>query len=107
MKITLTSSAVAALKILQEQIKQSNEFAQKRYSPIVSQIIIEASQLFSGVQIEQLSLRLVPPTGQKKARLKRLEKIADAMDDEAILKLERSIKRNKNLQPSEQESNEK
>jgi hypothetical protein len=98
MKITLTSDALITLKKLQEQIKSKNQFAQKRFSPIVSQIVVDALKVYSDAQIFELANKLVPETNQKKARLKRLELIAESMDEDSILKLERSVKRNKNSQ---------
>lgn len=98
MKVSLTPDAVITIKKLQELIKTKNEFAQKRISPIVSQIIADALSVYSSAQIEELANKLVPALNQKKARLKRLEMIAESMDENSILKLERSVKRNKNSQ---------
>jgi hypothetical protein len=98
MKITLTPDALITLKKLQEQIKNKNQFAQKRFSPIVSQIVADALSVYSNAQIQELANKLVPILSQKKARLKRLEMIAESMDEDSILKLERSVKRNKNSQ---------
>lgn len=98
MKITLNPNAVTAVKNLRDQIKTKNIFAQKRISPIVSQIIADALNVYSDAQILELANKLVPAESQKKARLKRLEMIAESMDEDSILKLERSVKRNKNSQ---------
>jgi len=98
MKITLAPEAVAVVKNLRDQIKIKNNFAQKRISPIVSQIIADVLNVYSETQILELANKLVPTKKLAEARLKRFAAIAESMDEESILKLERSVKRNKNSQ---------
>jgi L-cystine uptake protein TcyP (sodium:dicarboxylate symporter family) len=97
MKIVLTPEAVSAVKKLQDRIKIKNEFAQKRFSPVVSQVVVSALTVFTDVQIDLIASALVSPEGQKKVRLKRLEKLVEELGEDSISKLERSLKRNKNV----------
>ena len=97
MKIVLNADAVCSVKKLQEQIRSKNEFAQKRFSPMVSQVLIKAVSAFTEKHLEELANALVSPDGQKKVLLKRLEKLAAELGEDSISKLERSIKRNKSI----------
>lgn len=98
MKVAISPDNVSALKRLREEIKNKNEFAQKRISPIVNHLISITLDALSPAQIEELANRLLPPMALKKSRLKRLEKLAEDLGEEAILRLERRAKQNKDSQ---------
>ncbi len=104
MKITLTLESTEAVKKLLECIKTHNEFASKRFSPLINAILIDVYKHQDSSQLERIANGIISPKTRKKALLKRLEKIAEQFGEESVERLERSAKRLKKFTTSNPEN---
>lgn len=93
MKIELSTEATQAIKSIKKSLCETHPFIDKRFSRLVSAIVVETLKSMDGKLQDNILTHLITPSGRKKALMKSLMSLSENLDDESFSKLEINVKK--------------
>lgn len=93
MRLKINGQALDALKRLHKRIAALNTFSGNMDGTFASQLLIGVDRHLSADQLTSIAADATSPKVRKKQIRDRLEKLADQIDEDALEKLERRIKK--------------